>query len=185
MYKKKNIKLFLVSGKARSGKDEVARIINNYYSDLKVITLSFGHYVKQYAKGISNWDGSEETKPRSLLQNLGIELIKNNIDDKLFIRRMIEDIEVYSYFYDIIIINDVRLKDELISLKKKYPKSISIRVNRDNFDNKLSETEKLHLTETELDNVSFDYTINNDGNYEELIKNTNNIMGDCYENNRD
>ena len=185
MYKKRNFKLFLISGKARSGKDEVARIISNYYTDLDVITLSFGHYVKQYAKGISNWDGSEETKPRTLLQNIGIELIRDNIDDKLFIRRMIEDIEVYSYFYDVIVVNDVRLKSELYDLKDKYPNSISVRVNRLNFDNKLNNEEKNHATEIELDNAAFDYVINNTGDYEELIKNTNDVLGRCYEYNSD
>ena len=88
-------------------KDSIKKVVNedkNYYKDKKTIIISFGYYIKDYAKRVSDWDGREETKPRELLQQLGIELIKNKIDDKLFINRIIEDIEIFSYFYDIIIV---------------------------------------------------------------------------------
>ena len=52
-----------------------------------------------YIKDYFGWDGSEETKPRELLQNLGVELIKTHIDDSMLVRRMVEDIKVYSYFF--------------------------------------------------------------------------------------
>lgn len=183
MYNKKNIKLFLISGKARSGKGEVSKIIKNYYSDLSSITLSFGFYLKMYAKGVSQWDGSEETKPRTLLQNIGIELIKENIDSNLLIRRVLEDIEVYSYFYDVIIINDVRLIDELETLKNKYPNSISIRIIREDYDNKMTTEQNNHLTEINLDNYnSFDYSIINTNNYEHLVKNVNEVLSEVEKN---
>lgn len=158
---KRNTKLFIISGRARSGKNTVAKLIEEHYKDKKYITISFGYYIKDYAKRISNWDGSEENKPRELLQQLGIELIKNKINDRLFINRIIDDIEVFSYFYDVIIVSDARLKDEVETLKNKYKNSISIRVNR-NSDNGLSKDEKNHLTETNLDNYDkFDKTIEN------------------------
>lgn len=53
-------------------------------------------YIKEYAKRISDWDGNDETKPRTLLQVLGTDIIRNTIDDKFFINRTIEDIKVYS-----------------------------------------------------------------------------------------
>ena len=160
-FEKRKFKLFVLSGKARSGKDTAYEIIKKYYSDKKTIAISFGHYIKDYAKRVSNWDGREETKPRELLQSLGIELIKNQIDDKLFIRRLLEDILVFSYFYDIIVVTDARLVDEIENLKGKYPDLISIRINRD-FDNGLKESEKKHITEVALDNYDkFDYVIDN------------------------
>ena len=165
---KRDSKIILLSGKARSGKDTVASIIKDYYKDKDVIVISFGHYIKDYVKRISNWDGSEESKPRDLLQQIGIELIKNQIDNKLFIKRIIDDINVFSYFYDVIIVDDVRLLDELIELKNQYNNSISIRINRFNNDNYLTESQRNHITETNLDNVNdFDYVILNN-NYNEL-----------------
>lgn len=166
---KRNIKLFAISGKARSGKNEAAKIIEEYYKDKKCITISYGYYIKDYVKRITNWDGSEDTKPRELLQQLGIELVKNKINNRLFINRILDDIEVFSYFYDVIIISDVRLLDEIESLKEKYSNIISIRVNRD-IDNKLTESEKMHKTETDLDNYNgFDYIIDNDNDVKEKV----------------
>ena len=160
-FNKRNIKLFVLSGKARSGKDFALDIIKKYYADKKVIGISFGHYIKDYAIRVSDWDGREETKPRELLQSLGIELVKEKIDASLFIRRLLEDILVFSYFYDIIVVTDARLVDEIEALKEKYPESISIRINRD-FDNGLRESEKKHLTEIALDNYNkFDYVVSN------------------------
>ena len=173
---KRNPKLFIISGKARSGKNEISKIIEKYYNNKKVISISFGYYIKDYAKRVSDWDGREETKPRELLQQLGIELIKNKINNKLFINRILEDIEIFSYFYDIIVVNDARLIDEIEILKEKYPKSISIRVIRDNYDNKLTIDQKNHLTEIDLDNYnSFDYIIKNN---EELEKKIINILSE-------
>ena len=126
---KRKPKIFILSGKARSGKTETSKIIENYYKEKKCITISFAYYLKDYIKRITGWNGDENTKPRELLQHLGIELIKNNIDDKLLINRILQDIEVFSYFYDIIIISDARLVDEIESIKNKYPGSISIRIN--------------------------------------------------------
>ena len=43
---KKNIKIFLICGKARHGKDTVAKIIKEKYEmdNLKSITLSYAYY---------------------------------------------------------------------------------------------------------------------------------------------
>jgi len=172
---KRNSKIFIISGKARSGKTETAKIIENYYKEKKCITISFAYYLKDYVKRITNWDGSEETKPRELLQQLGIELIKNKIDNKLLINRILEDIEVFSYFYDIIIISDARLVDEIESIKNKYKNSISIRIIR-NEENNLTENEKKHITETDLDYYkNFDYVITNNY-YEELVNDIYNVL---------
>ena len=172
---KKDIKIFIISGKARSGKGEVSNIINNFYKEKKCITISFAYYLKDYIKRITNWDGNEENKPRELLQQLGIELIKNKINKKLLINRILEDIEVFSYFYDIIIINDARLVDEIEEVKQKYKDSICIRIIRDK-ENNLTDIEKQHLTESALDNYNnFDYIINNNS-YEELENDLKNIL---------
>lgn len=173
---KKDAKIFIISGKARSGKSEVSKIIENYYKEKKCITISFAYYLKDYIKRITDWDGNEDTKPRDLLQHLGIDLIKNKIDSKLLINRIIQDIEVFSYFYDIIIISDARLVEEIESIKEKYTNSISIRINRNLLDNNLTQEQKQHITEIGLDNYDrFDYVVDNI-NYNSLVDKIENIL---------
>lgn len=154
-YINKNPKIFILSGKAKSGKNYVADIISDYYKNS--IQISYAYYLKQYVKKISNWDGLEETKPRTLLQSLGIDLIKK-IDKELLIRRVMEDIKIYSYFFDVIIVTDARLKEEIIIPKNLFD-CITIRINGK--DNDLTLEQKNHITETDLDNYKFDYVINN------------------------
>lgn len=171
----RNPKIFMISGKAGSGKNTISSMIKEFYGD-NAIEISFSYYIKDYAKRISNWDGSEETKPRELLQQLGIELVRNKIDPKLFINRTLEDIKVLSYFYDVIIISGGRLVEELETIKENFPNSISIGVVS-NKGNNLTESEKNHFTETALDNYNnYDYVINNNDSYEVLKNDVLNIL---------
>ena len=173
---KQNPKIIILSGKARSGKDQVADLICKYYKIKKVKKLSYAYYLKQYVKNIIDWNGSEEDKPRDLLQFIGVELIQKQIDNKLLINRVIEDIEVYAYFYDIIVITDARLIGEIEDIKKNYPRAISIRINRE-LDNHLTLEQKQHITETGLDNyLKFDYIITNNDDLMELKKKIYNVL---------
>ena len=168
-FEKKASKIFVLSGKASSGKNSTFSIIKDYYKDKKVIGLSFAYYIKDYAKRVSDWDGSEEKKPRELLQSIGIELVRNKIDKELFIRRLLEDIIVFSYFYDIIVVTDARLVDEMEALKSKFPSAVTIRLNRD-AQNDLTASEKQHMTEVDLDNYNkFDYVVESDEKLKEKI----------------
>lgn len=109
---------------------------------------------KRLYKKITNWDGNENTKPRKLLQ----------------------DIEVFSYFYDIIIVSDARLIDEITSIKEKYPVSISIWIDRTNYNNLLNKEEKSHITEIGLDYYNnFDYRLINN-NFYNLKEDVENIL---------
>ena len=165
------MKVYVISGKARHGKDTVALDIKEIYENkrLKVINLAYGSYIKEYAKKISNWDGAEETKPRELLQELGTDIIRKKIDNDFFVRRICEDIKVYSYYFDIITISDARFPNEMEWPKKYFDNVINIRVIRDGYDSVLSEKEQKHLTETALDEYnSYDYVIHNDGTLDDL-----------------
>ena len=162
--------IYVVSGKARSGKNSVCEIIKNHYNDLKVINLAYADTLKDYVMKITSWDGSEETKPRELLQNLGVELIKTHIDDSMLVRRMVEDIKVYSYFYDVITISDARFPNEIDIIKDNFSNVISIRVLRDE-KNDLTEKQNKHATEIAMNDYSnYDYVINNNDTLENLEK---------------
>lgn len=176
--KKNNPVIYLICGRARTGKNTVADIIYDHYKDDSV-RLSYTTYLKNYAMMISNWNGEDETKPRSLLQSLGTEIIKDNIDSKLLINRTIEDIKVLSYFKKVIIISGARRKDEIDDLKKIFDNVVSIKVLKNNVSQKLSVNENNHITETDLDDYdNFDYKINNDGSISELEEKVNLIISE-------
>ena len=165
------VKIFVISGKARHGKDTVALDIKEIYEKkgLRVINLAYGSYIKEYAKKISDWDGKEESKPRELLQELGTDIIRKKIDNDFFVRRICEDIKVYSYYFDIITISDARFPNELEWPKKIFENVINIRIIRDGYDSVLTKTEQKHLTEVALDEYNnYDYVIHNDGTLEDL-----------------
>ncbi len=168
---KNKVKIFIVSGKAQAGKDTVCKLIHNYVKskNLKVINLQFSSYIKMYAKNIINWDGSEENKPRTFLQELGTDIIRNKIDDNFFIDRIIEDIKVYSYFFDVITISDARFPKELDSIYNSFDNVIKIRITRTLFENNLDDEEKNHITEIGLDRyIDYNYEIVNDGTLDDL-----------------
>lgn len=176
MEKKKPI-IFIIYGKARSGKSTITEYIKEYYNNknIKSIDLMYAESIKNYAKKIMNWDGKEETKPRDFLQYLGTEIIRNKIDNNFFINRMLQDIEVYSYYYDVIIITDARLKEEIEVPYNKYEKVIRIKIEGNNSD--LTDKQKQHITETALNDYDeYEYKIINNGTLEELKNKINNIL---------
>ena len=171
------MKIYVICGKARHGKDTTALAIKKAYGDKKVINLSYGSYIKEFAKNISDWDGRDETKPRELLQHLGTEVIRNNIDKDFFIKRLCNDIRVYSYYFDVITISDARFPDEIITPKKLFDDVITIKVIRDNFETNLSKSEQKHSTETALDDFNdYDFVIENNGSIEELEEKVKRIV---------
>ena len=174
-YINKNPLIICVCGKARSGKSTVSKYLEKLFiSDNKKVILSpYTKYLKKYISDITGNDVTEDNKPRELLQKLSSDLIKGVLNNKdFFINRQIEDIEFYSYFANVIIINDVRFPREITSLKDKFNNVISIGINRSNYVSDLSFDEQNDITEVSLDNYKdYDYTIDNsdDINLENVV----------------
>ena len=128
----KETKIFLLAGKARTGKDTVADIITKYYEEKNksVVKFGFADYIKNYAMKITNWDGKDETKPRELLQVIGTDIVRNKINQDFFINRICEDIMVYKYFFDVIIISGARFPNELDIPKSKFKNVTIIKIER-------------------------------------------------------
>ena len=162
----RNPKIYLFSGKARNGKDTGAAFLKKFYEDdgKKVIYSRAGKYIKFYAMEMTDWDGSEETKPRELLQTLGTDVIREKLGKaEMFIERQLDDIEIYSYFYDAIIVPNIRLPREIESVKEKFDNVVTIKINRINFETNLTGSEQKHRTETAMNSYTdFDYVVTND-----------------------
>ncbi len=167
-FKSHNPTIILIAGKAQSGKTTLANYIkDNLEKENKQVILSpYTKYLKQYIEDITEEKITEKNKPRDLLQKLSSELIKKKLGyNNLFIERQIEDINIYSYFKDYIIIPDVRFKNEIDIIKEKFNNTISIKMERKNFISNLTKEQQNDITETSLDNeMDFDYIIENNSN---------------------
>ncbi len=162
--------IFIIAGKARVGKDTTGGYIIDYLKEngYSPIRMAYAKYLKMYAMDYFNWDGKEETKPRTLLQELGTEVIRIKMNKPNFlVNRTCDDIKILSNYFDSFVICDAREEKEITIPKEVFERVISIRVNRD--INVLTESQNKHFTETALDNFDkYDYVINNNGSLEEL-----------------
>lgn len=170
----RNPKLYFIGGKARSGKSTVGQILKEKYEKKgkKVAVLSHSRYHKDYIMSFFGWDGRDETKPRDLLQQLGTEIIRKKLNMPFFfVNRMTEDIKILSYFFDVIVVNDVRFKIEIDKQREIFDSLVAIKVIRDNFDNGLTDIQKKHASEIDLDDYDkFNYYVYNDGTIDCLKK---------------
>lgn len=168
LYFKRQPIIFLIAGRARSGKSTVGEIIKRYYRSLnkKVIVSQYTKYLKMYIENITGEIIDDNNKPRDLLQNLSRELIKKELKkDNFFIDRQLEDLEIYSYFADVIIVTDVRFKKEIDVVKEKFNNVISIGVIREEYESDLTIEQQKDITEISLDNYNgYDYKIINNKN---------------------
>lgn len=164
--------MIIISGKAQVGKTTTANMIKNYCTSLNIksVVTSYAKYIKMYTKDITDWNGEEEDKPREVLQSLG-DVIRDYLKKLDFlIKRLDEDIDFYKLFVNICIIDDARYPEEIDFFKQKYAsETISIQIQRPDFESNLKFKEKNHKTEQMLDNYNhYDYTIINDGTLEDL-----------------
>lgn len=159
------MRIFIIGGKAKSGKNTFGEYLREELKDYgyKPCVMHITAPLYEYARNYFEWDGNENTKPREFLQKVGIEIIQEKLGKKDFLlNRLYEDIEILSEFFDTFIITDARLIKEFVDIKDKYHDVVTIKLVRKNHEDHLTEEERNHRTEKELDNYNdFDYIIEN------------------------
>lgn len=160
------MKIFLICGSSHHGKDTIGNFIEKKCNanNLKFCRTQISKYLKMYIKDYFGWDGKEETKPRTLLQELGTDVIRGKLNKEYFFAdRTAEDLEILSHFFDVAAVTDIRFPLEIDTIKKKFDDVVVIRVNRINFESKLTEAQQQHKTETAMNDYSdYDYVLTND-----------------------
>jgi phosphomevalonate kinase len=172
-------KVYLFSGKARSGKDTACEYFKTLLEkdNKSVAHTLYAKYIKGYAIDFFGWNGSEETKPREFLQRIGTDVIRKRLNKPNFhADRICEDIEILSDYFDAFLISDVRFPNEVLIPKEKFGKdAVTIRIIRTNFESDLTPEQQAHESETALDDFKgFDYVIKA-SNLEELYTQLNEI----------
>lgn len=158
------MKLYLICGKARAGKDTFAKLIKQEEEkdNNKVCILKLTAPLYSWAEDYFNYDKEKDEKPRELLQTLGYDILQLKLKKKDFLLDyLITTIEVLDNYYGVGLITDGRLVHEIEVLKEKYPNIKTILLTNKQ-DNKLTNKEKNHQTEIGLDDYKdFDYIVEN------------------------
>ena len=161
------MKIYIIGGKAKSGKNTFGELLRDNLKEYgyKPCDMQITEPLYSYARNNFEYDMDKDEKPREFLQKMGIEIIREKLNKPNFlINRLKEDIEILSNFFDTFIITDARLINEFTNLKKTYTNVTTIKLERENYYVELSDTEKNHITETEIDTFdNFDYKVINSG----------------------
>lgn len=161
------LRVILVSGYKRSGKDYVAEKLNERIEDSQV--LAFAEPIKEILAttlGISKstfdkyknnsellftLDGTLVTDCRSMIQQFGNEAMKSQFGNEVWTNLLISKLPVDG----VVIVSDWRFIVEYEGIVAKADEVITIRVIDDNL------TAGTHASEHELDNFPFMYQLNN------------------------
>ncbi len=157
------MKIFVIGGKSGSGKNEVAKMIKEYYIyKLKKCAITgFTKYLKNFAVELTDWDGVSEDKPRDFLQEFGAQV--RAIDERFLTRRMIDDMTIYEKMVDVVVISDARLPIEVEDIKNNFDNVTSMLVVNQFSPSKLTLKQQADPTEIAFENYDeFDYVIAND-----------------------
>jgi hypothetical protein len=153
--------IITISGKAEHGKDFCAKILQKKLQDRgkKVVIIHYADYLKYVAKQYFEWDGQKNDNGRTLLQWLGTDLARNNYPN-IWVNVVIMLVKAIFPNFDYIIIPDCRFPNEVNSLKLESDFIVNtIKVIRLNYENSLTPEQRLHPSETALDNFDFGYTL--------------------------
>ena len=159
------MKIFVIGGKAKSGKNTFGKYLREELKEYsyKPCVMHITEPLYGYARNYFEWNGNDDNKPREFLQKMGIEIIKEKMGKEDFLlNRLYEDIEILSNFFDTFIITDARLIHEFESIKSHYSDVVTIKLERKNYEDFLTNEEANHITEREIkDYTDFDYIIEN------------------------
>lgn len=164
------MKVILLSAKAQFGKDTTANILKDLFEqdNKKVLIAHYADLLKYMCKHFFDWNGIKDDKGRTILQYVGTDVIRNK-QPNYWVDFIISVLNLFEDEWDYVLIPDTRFPNEIDIMKKSFD-TIALRIERDGFDNGLSEEQKNHISEIALDDYKFDYIVNNNGTYEDLIE---------------
>lgn len=165
-------------GKMRSGKSTVANYLIEHYHYTE---YAFGSELKRYAYELF---GEGEGKQRELLQWFGQTM--RSRDPDIWVKKTEEKIDTHlTSFFSNIVISDCRQQNEIDMLRKKgftiikVESDTSCRIARMiEKEDRVTEKDLTHETETSVDDIAADFTVINNGSLEELFIQVDRIIGE-------
>ena len=170
------MRVIMISGKSGSGKDTFANFLRDelLQANKRVLTIHFADMVKEYAKLYYNWNGEKDEAGRTLLQQLGTDKVRAKYPT-YWGRLVAQFISATEKDWDYVLIPDLRFLNEyktVLHYNQNYCNAVRITRYDDNLqpwiNPALTEEQQNHPSETDLDEWSFDWYIENAGSLEEL-----------------
>ena len=158
-----------ISGKAQNGKDTSAEIFKNelVIRGHSVLVIHQADLLKYICKAFFNWNGEKDEAGRTLLQQVGTNVIRK-VEPDFWVDFIAKVTGFFKDTWDYIIIPDTRFPNELEKLKADDANVFHVRVIRKDFKSPLTEEQQRHPSETALDGIESDFTLLNDKGIDDL-----------------
>lgn len=174
-------RIVALCGKKRCGKDTIAEYLNAKYGYKNVkfaaplkdaVQALFGFTYDQVENTKDDIDPFWGITPRNAMQFIGVEVAQiqfqgliPDIGRGFFVKSLLA-----KYKQENIVISDMRFLHEYKAIKE-IPGSLIIKIHRPNVDDGDE-----HISETELNIIAADYTVENNGTITQLIDQVDKIM---------
>jgi len=156
--------IIMISGKAQSGKDVCAGLFKKELEkyNKKVLIIKFGDLLKFYCREYFDWDGNKDEYGRSLLQHVGTDIVRSQVES-FWADRVSDFIKLFYDKYDVVLIPDTRYPNEINTMIKDFPgdKINTVYIDRYHYINGLTEKQLEHSSEKSLLKEEFDFYITN------------------------
>ena len=163
------MKVICISGRAQHGKDTSAqylrRILWGYGK--RVLIIHNADLLKFMCKQLFSWNGEKDERGRTLLQYVGTEIVRAQCPN-FWVEYISNVLKLFDDEWDFVLIPDCRFPNEINFLRDNGFDVIHMRIIRENFDDGLTDEQRMHSSETALDNIAPDISILNDGTLSEL-----------------
>lgn len=174
--------ILCIAGRAGSGKDTVAKILDEILTEQyhkRVLVAHYADLVKYVAKTFFDWDGIKDEEGRTLLQHIGTDVVRE-ADENYWVRFIADMLKFFPDQWDFVLLPDFRFPNEFFYLTGYFFRKsdvFSVNVVRD-FPSTLTPEQQAHASETALNNFNFvfDDYIDNNGTYEDLYKQMSNTF---------
>lgn len=163
------MKIILISGKARHGKDTLAGMMRKELESRgeSVLIAHYADLVKYVCRTFFDWDGVKNEWGRYILQYVGTDVVRARKPD-FWADFLSEILSIFPNEWDYVLIPDTRFPNEIACMQKLGSDVMHIRIRRSNFVSPLSEKQQQHPSETALDDTEPDRWIENDGTIADL-----------------
>lgn len=171
------MKVVTISGAARAGKDCIAKELKELFEEdgYRVKIVHYADVLKMICTNQYGWNGEKDENGRSLLQNVGARF--RSVDQSVWVNIMLQILKGFTADTDIVLIPDTRYRNEIIMLRDCpfLEGPFTVKVERTGFDNGLTEEQKAHPSENDLNDYRFNLVVKNDGTLEDYLKKAHRI----------